>query len=436
MVKLNLKFKHSYRYSIGFFEYLLSLLLFINYFFANDYISLLCSIFACASLFTVSRSKVLPLAVYYSFFAYLFCFSGYELYIFIAISFLIRAALESPKKVFSFAVISASYVAVHIFSSLNLSLKLGDFIPFAANLGLFAAVSMYKHKYREDVLNAFLGGYFISSILGLFKSQTRLTEHLEDDYLSLKEWHDTVRFAGLSYDANFYSILSIVVLLMLMFDYNTSFAKKRTRLYLLFCTIVFGILTFSRSLIICYILIFALSLISRNKNIRKKTQWVLLFCCFMLIVFGSQVITALGLIADRFSDISASNLMSSGRLYFWFGYLKNIFRSVNTLLIGAGVHGRLLSMVAAHNIFIELLYKFGTVGLLFDLFYLNMCSKAIPKTKARSIFDSFCILLLFLLLFNLSAYTFYSLWVCIFITIVMTKDGKDDAVNSYPDIQQ
>ncbi len=434
MVKTNLKYKHNHNRSIGAFEFIISLLLFSNYFFASDYISLLCSIAVCVSMFTVSRSKVLPLAIYYSFFAYLFCFSGYELYIFIAISFLLRSALGSPKKVFSFVIISGAYVAVHIFSSLNSSLKLGDFIPFAANLGLYAAVSMYRHKYREDILNSFLGGYFVSSIMGLFKGQTRLTEHLEDDYLSLREWHDTVRFAGLSYDANFYSILSVVVLCMLMYDYNTSFSKRRTQLYLIFFTLVFGIITFSRSLIICYVLIFMLSLLSRNTNIRKKTQWVFLFFCVMLMVFGEQVLNSITLITDRFSDITTTNIMSSGRLYFWIGYMKNIFRSLNTLLIGAGVHGRLLSMVAAHNIFIELLYKFGTVGLIFDLFYVNMCAKAVPKRKTKSIFDSFCVLLMFLLLFNLSAYTFYSLWVCIFITIVMVKDGKDDAVDSNTDI--
>lgn len=414
----------------GLMELGISLLLFLNFFTDSDYLSLFGTAAVVISLLTARRDRVLPLAVYYSFFAYLFYYSGYNLYVFVAIALIIKAAFSVPNKLGVLLAISVSYLAVHLLSSVGYSLKLGDFIPFFTILCLCAASTLYLPSDRKNIIYAFVSGHLVSSVFGLFRTQTRLMDILETDYLSFIEWHDTVRFAGLSFDPNFYSLLAVIALYLVMLYGDLLFRKKATQLIVLFIIVLFGVITFSKSLILSCVVFFAASVFDRRSILRKRLLLFILVAVLGIFVFEGQVSRVLELIGLRFSDIETLDDFTSGRVSLWNMYMKELMSSWEIFIVGAGLKGRLLLEKAAHNTYLEILYKFGILGFVSNTLYFLYCNGLIKKEKKLMLADKVCVLLLAVLLFNLSAYTFYSLWTCLFVVMVVAKGVENEDICS------
>ena len=422
-------------YKLVFFELMTSLLLFANFLFDTDYLSMAGTLVVVFSILTVAESKVLPLAIYYSFFSYLFYFSGYALYVFVAFALLVRFFLVSDSSRGNFVLLLVYYILIHLLSSLFLSLKMGDVIPFVTILCLYPAVKMYHPGGKKGVINAFFSGYFLSSFLGFFKEKTRLIEVLEEDYVWANHSRDSLRFAGLSFDPNFYSIISILALCILMFGGASLFKKKALFLALTGATVVLGVITFSKSLIICYIVIFAISLFNSDSSIRAKAWLSLLLALSSWVLLSNQISAVLNLIGFRFSSAETVDEFFSGRIQLWSLYWNEIVSSSKIMLIGAGANGKLLAQKAAHNTFLEIIYKFGFFGLFINIVYFIQCSKLIKRPSKMHLSKIVCVFVFLALLFNLSAYSFSQLWVCLFFMIILVKESDDETYNCNPSIQ-
>lgn len=413
--------KHSIRLA----DIAVSLMLFFNYFFKTDYLALIATILACLLVLSAELTRVPSLAVYFSLFSYITTFSGYNIYIFIVISTVLRIVLVSANKLKTIAMIFLLYFATHLISSIGTTLKFGDYIPFFAILSLCTVTIVYKVGGKRDVYVAFLIGHVISSIMGMFKAKTRLGEVLITNMASINNWKDTFRFSGLTYDANFYSVLSVIAMCILVFDYQSVFKKGTIHIVLIIATFAFGIMTLSKSLFLCYCMIILVSLFCSNSAIKKKILPISVFMIIAYMTFKGQIFSMINAYSVRFSGIENADDLTTGRSTLWVIYFNAIISSVKILFIGAGIHGELLSIKAAHNIYLEIIYKFGIIGLLVDIGYLLYSMKKIKKTKKTRFSDAFCVSLLATLLFNLSAYTFSTLWTCLFIIIVMIRDGDE-----------
>ena len=139
---------------------------------------------------------------------------------------------------------------------------------------------------------------------------------------------------------------------------------------------------------------------------------------------------------SRFIDINNPNSLLSGRVYLWKKYFNAIFSSFFGLLFGYGLYGKLLDDAAAHNTFLEIIYKFGIVGFIVNIIYYYFCVSQIPKTKKYYLKDWAVSMIFFAPLFNLSAYTFYSLWTCLFIIVIFIRDGvaENETINNSSNI--
>lgn len=122
---------------------------------------------------------------------------------------------------------------------------------------------------------------------------------------------------------------------------------------------------------------------------------------------------------DRTQDASS---FSTGRTDLWKMYYNNLFGTTDGLFFG---HGAVLpkGMEAAHNTYLELLFKFGIIGTIFDFILLSKSFQLVRKKIGKISIETFVYIgALALLLFNLSSYTFLSLWACLLMIMVVSTE--------------
>lgn len=253
---------------------------------------------------------------------------------------------------------------------------------------------------------------------------------LKVDYVSIRSWQDTIRFAGLSYDPNFYTILSVVSLVLLVFYISFILKNNLFKLLLIFATLFMGLITFSKSVLICYSLVIIFSISLSRIKLNKSLLLTVFLGLGILVFFRDQIYFIINIILSRFKDYDDLNSISTGRVTLWKEYCYEIFNSFTGSIFGYGLHGKLLSR-ASHNTYLEIIYKFGLIGFIVNIMYFFSCMFYIPKSKKYYLKDWVFVILIIALLFNLSAYSFYSLWACLFIMIVYIRDGecKNETIN-------
>jgi hypothetical protein len=300
------------------------------------------------------------------------------------------------------------------------AISLGDVVPFIAIFCLLFACCSYRVEQRELCVKYFLAGYITTSVLGLFKSLTRLSEIMSVDYLSAYSWEDTLRFSGLSYDANFYAIIALITLCILLFGFQYRFRSNFVWTIMTFTTVVLGMLTYSKSFYLPLFLILVISVIKTDKNIRTKIIKAIPLMLILCFIFRAQMGIIVNLFLIRLTESDGVNGLTTGRYELWVEYLQRIGSSFESIVIGNGV--RSVGLKAAHNTYLEIIYKFGLLGLLVDIGYMGICIKLVGLVKhKKSINEIATVLLLLLLFFNLSAYTFLALWSCLFMTIILIR---------------
>lgn len=417
------------------FPIFIALMLLLNYFTSNDYISLICTVVVFAYLLFCKRELLLPNMIFYSLFAYLFHYGDYALYVFVCIAFLFRVALIKKANFMLFIALFPVYLIMHLISTDFSVISIGDIVPFFSILCLLGACLVYNSSDREKCISYFIIGYVLSAVFGTLKSASRLAEVSHVTYTSVFSWQDTIRFAGISYDPNFFTVLSLIVLMLIMFS-GIAKTQKVLTIVGLVTAIVAGANTYSKSFYILACLLVIVYLFGSQKKILKRVGIVLALAVLASLIFENEIYSILVNITSRFANVETMNDLTTGRSNLWIEYFKDIFSSISSFLFGNGIQrtGR----TAAHNTYLELLYDFGLLGASFDILLLYLSTKSIRKTSVGNSLNRFGILFIFLLnLFALSAYSFPTLWTCIFLLILLLRtdgesNGTTQVVNSNP----
>lgn len=407
----------------------LSLILFMNYSFNNDYLSLVCTFFVCVYILIGSRENILPTMIYLSLFSNLFRFGQYNIYVFICVAFIVKVAID--RKYIQYALIVLPiYFITHLFSTDFRAVKLGDFIPLFTILCLFFASCIYKSKYRQKCIEAFLIGFFVSSVLALFKDSTRLKEILETDYIYADGLLE--RFSGLVFDCNFYAILAIISLCILLFNYEYEIKNLAVQILLIGIAIVFGVMTYSKSYALCLFLVAVMAIFGAPKRVKKGLFMALPLILLLGIIFSAKIESIWNVFLDRFNtggDFDINDL-TTGRVDIWKNYIVMIGSSLSSVLFGNGIQ-TIEGLSAAHNTYLEILFKFGGLGFFIDLALVWVSYKLIARKSIKiNVANITMIGVVVVLLFNLSAYTVHWLWTSIFIVGLLVKPietrQKDD----------
>lgn len=409
----NESFRHDYNLTV-LFCIIISVALTINYLLPNDYLALLCTAVAIVKLFICKEKDLLPLMIYFPFLAYLFRFQNYNIFIFVCLAFIARASLLKKENLVFTIVGIPIYFAIHLFSSINTDFSIGDLIPLFCIMILMYACILYDESRKDACIYFFITGHIVTSFLGLAR----------DIYISAGWYNDSFRFSGLSYDPNFYAITAVITLCILML--GLGYKIKTVRWFIVtIITISFGVITYSKSFLFCLIAIILISFFTAEHKVRSnilKTLPAILIICF---IFRKQLFGVYESFKARFVAVDSLDSLTTGRVRLWKIYWADIFKSVESVLVGNGVVQSIKS--AAHNTYLEMLQKFGFIGAASDIFFLYACNGKIKSRFKLSINAAFVILIFAALLFFLSAYTFYGFWQCIFIIMILSRRDEQSA---------
>ena len=238
------------------------------------------------------------------------------------------------------------------------------------------------------------------------------------------------RFQGLLRDPNYY-MHQLAIGLALLVKLKES-RKINSAIFWTMgaCLVFFGILTFSKTFFIVFILLGIIYVIWQFRN-RKY-----LYGGFMSVV-GAVAIALVLLFADvspfsvvltRLTNVSSLSELTTGRTDVFAAYMSEIMENVGTFLFGMGMGAGGLAK-DPHNLYLEIAYYIGFVGLGLVIAYFGTLVRYFVKrsrrTENQNLLAKYAVLLMVLVLhltlhgmFTLVTYAGFML---AFLSILLTK---------------
>lgn len=262
--------------------------------------------------------------------------------------------------------------------------------------------SVAPANFKNHIMSFGLG-MLGSSIIGTMKDTWgRLTVYFNDiDYVYV-DGVRSLRFSGLNYDPNYYSIGVIIVIFLCL---RLFFNKEGNRLFLgsvIASLAVFGFISYSKMFLLSILLLGLIFVFYRMKS-PKQLLMTLGSTVFIVALFywwagNSGYLSA---ILERLSEDD----ISTGRFDIWKGYLEYIWSSPMTLLFGDGLGSPYYLSHGPHNAYIELIFFLGIVGgtlLILNITYIIGSTKYVER---RTFIDRALILLFFIMIATLGIVT-------------------------------
>lgn len=200
------------------------------------------------------------------------------------------------------------------------------------------------------------------------------------------------RFIALTGDPNALQLLCTTLIAVLVCLYH----NKKVQLYLFYPLIavlaMVGLVTKSKSFLICFALIILVHLIFTIISIEKveKKQSKIFELGIMLLIIGVAMFAfkdQINNILYRFKQTGYSgffNSITTGRVNIWLTYLKHWASSAWFVIFGVGITAEpLLPVAHCHNDFVYLLYSYGIVGVGVIVALVVFYLKAVNDKKSR-----------------------------------------------------
>ena len=232
---------------------------------------------------------------------------------------------------------------------------------------LFVYVFIDSNKKRRGdyvtLLKVFITGLIVSSLIGILKPYvSALSAYYTDlnyQYIAGKR---TLRFSGLFSDPNYYAISIVLSLLVLSFLKFTNHIKSIPFFFFYIILFVFGIMTYSKSFIIMFAVCLLVELflnLKLKKHLLFSFELLLALSILFVMLFGNSTV-----LSRNFARFVSGQDLTSTRDIIWKNYLHEIQASASSILFGHTLGAKYVFGKAAHNLYIELVYYSGIIGLI------------------------------------------------------------------------
>lgn len=276
----------------------------------------------------------------------------------IVMIFVIITRYRKIKALFCFVLMTA---VVYFFVRMNTY-----YLAIPKLLVTYLTVVVFIQSYEKESFSKytdfFIWGLISSSILGIFKEDIpSLLAYYNDMNYEYIEGEITLRFSGLFNDPNYYSIalISAMVLLIFLKKYRNYSNKK---FYLFFVPLsIMGLLTYSKSFILIYACVLMLEVILNLRG-QHRMQSIAEICVIVLlfvVVFLGEV-DIINKIISRFTNNQG---LTTGRADVWEKYWAVIELKESYKWFGLGLDAPYVDGRAAHNLYVEIIYYSGYIGL-------------------------------------------------------------------------
>lgn len=257
---------------------------------------------------------------------------------------------------------------------------------------------MQDGRSAERAAKAFCVGLLVASVYALAVRNTW-------QYASIRGPEDPaffgssiIRFYGPLQDPNYYGMLVITALALL-----AKLKDSRRIGWLVFLGgvlifTVFGIMTYSKSFFLIFVLLVAVYLLWQFWN-RRVFRGI--FMLVAIVIAGSILLLSEGspfaVVLSRFTASSSLSDLTTGRSDVFLRYYRSITEDLGSLLFGKGLDSPNLGL-DPHNLFLEITYYLGLTGLILMVAYYISLIRAIDvNLKKQNIIARYVVLFVVLM---------------------------------------
>ncbi len=266
------------------------------------------------------------------------------------------------KKIITFAVLVFISAVLEVVSLSNKSAIIEVAKLIKNFVLLFMFVNAYKQNNAKYFILAFLFGFILSIIFGLFKQEIPRLYYLTGN-LNVA-WIDGeiyFRFSGLDPDPNYFSItLTIAYAICLIMFFSKQATYKILWFLLAVAFVVCGFFTYSKSFYLI-IIVETLGLFLFRNNRKINVRFFIEGAIFIALLVGLIVVNPLN-VFERIISRFTNHDLTTGRVGIWISYIDQIKEIPSKLLLGFGLGAPLVGERHAHNLYIEIIYNLGIVG--------------------------------------------------------------------------
>lgn len=396
----------------------------LNALFSNDILLLGFYLIATMEMLFGKIDEAALLLLMVAPFSYAMVIAGKEysflLGLFFIISFLLKKR-KVPKKIFILLILYIVYMFVTMDFDKHMSVTNIPIRTVQAALILFVPLALKNISLKT--VSKFVGiSFLLSSVLGLYNNKlTKLTQLIHSDafwYESGTTYLEVDRFAGLTYDPNFYGLFAIILssfFIIILFEEKNNLKERLVLWCSLVMLLIFGLYSMSKMFLILYVCMIVFALIFSNKI--KQAFFVVLIIVGLYLYFDLSNVEVVNLIKYRLQNNDGTlNSYTTGRINLWLVYIKEISNDSKMFIIGRGINNGVVGGRAAHNTFLEVFSMFGLIGSIIFWSYIIQTFRYFNVSKTK-VLRKLPIILLVIGIFGLSVYSFNQTWLLIVLAI-------------------
>lgn len=234
-------------------------------------------------------------------------------------------------------------------------------------------------------IGAFVLSVLTSSVYALvFRKTSAMTAIVGREVLAYYG-SSLTRFQGLFRDPNYYISLVIMAIVLLTLLYFKKYISKALFSAGIVCMFFFGALTYSKTFLFLICLYWGLCFFYLLRAGRYIFAAAFAAGTVVLAIILSNTLFATTLY--RITSASSVSELTTGRTDMFEEYWREIISSPGTTLFGKGLSAQLLKK-GTHNLFLEIQYYVGAIGLTLYLFYFGALVVRMQKKSAAGCYPS------------------------------------------------
>ena len=228
------------------------------------------------------------------------------------------------------------------------------------------------------------------------------------------------RFQGLFRDPNYYMSLVIMSIVLLTLLYIKKYISKYLFLLGIGCMFLFGALTYSKTflLLLCLYWLLCLFYLIRGKRYILAVTFTAVTVFLALLLSNTLFATTL----YRITSASSVGELTTGRTTLIGTYCNEIMLSPGIMLFGEGMSAELLEK-GTHNLFLEIQYYIGLIGLILFVSYFGtlvvwMRKKYTMGSVATRLFNYSSLIIFIALFFSLQGMFSISVYALLYLAVI------------------
>lgn len=318
---------------------------------------------------------------------------------------------------------------------LRMEMNITDFVLcFGQVFVLRVLIPSQDANSAERSAKAFCIGLLLSSAYALVFRNTWQLEALRGTEVPAFFGSNVIRFYGLFQDPNYYSMMLISALAILIKLKDCAMIGWPTFIIEAVALIACGVMTYSKTFFVMLVLLVLIYLVWQFWN-KRVIRGLLLTACIVMV--GGILLLSEGspfaVVLERFTSATNLSELTTNRNELFMSYYRAITSDLQSILFGKGLAARNLGL-DPHNMYLEITYYLGLIGLVLMISYCVILVKAAAARneaigKQNVIAKYSAVLVVAIMFFTLHGMTVLVTYAAFFIAVLsmsLTKKPKED----------